>query len=387
MGISRLYSAYALANASLGAAFKAVQLSPLDADARYSLAFEKERSGDIAGALSAMEQATWLRTNDYFLWLELGRLRDRRSDRLGALKAFSKSVELAPFYFQPRWQRGNLLLRMGQQGEAFADLRIAVKSEPSVLPAVIELAWSAYNGDVATVITAIQPQNIEARIAMAHFLVRRGKAQDAVSLLSAPYEIPDEARGEFISELLSSGNALEAYKVWAKSDTVSGIGLVNNGGFEGDFSSSEAGFGWQANGKDSGPRWARVTNDHFEGSHSLMFEFGNGLATDRPLLRQLLLAERDTHYTLSFAVKTQRYLSETPLLVFVVDPRSKEGAVLGQSMPIQDGSRDWQQYSFSFTTTPETQTLRVTLQAQPCSNSPCKAFGYIWLDDFVLTKN
>jgi hypothetical protein len=218
-------------------------------------------------------------------------------------------------------------------------------------------------------------------------LVKHGNAQAAVNLLPAPNEIPDEARGELISELLSSGNAQQAYRVWANMDAVSGIGSVNNGGFESEVFSSEGGFGWQATAEHRGPRWARVTSDRIEGSHSLMFEFSDGLASDQPLLRQLLLAEPATSYTLSFAVRTQKYLSESPLLVFVVDPRSKGSAMLGQSIPIQNGSMDWQHISFNFTTTLDTQTVRITLQAQPCPSSPCKAFGNIWLDDFVLRKN
>ena len=60
---------------------------------------------------------------------------------------FEAAVRLAPFYAQPRWYLGNMLLQAGRLDEGFAELRRAVKSDPSYLPDTIQRATEAFAGD------------------------------------------------------------------------------------------------------------------------------------------------------------------------------------------------------------------------------------------------
>src|SRR2546430_12692165 len=110
----------------------------------------------------------------------LGVTRDENQDEEGALRALRQAVALAPSYAPPRWQLGNLLLRMGQYDEAFAEMRRAAIGNPNLWPNVIDLAWGVYGGDVDLVVKIIQPQTEAARLSLAFFFARHNQPASAL---------------------------------------------------------------------------------------------------------------------------------------------------------------------------------------------------------------
>src|SRR6266446_5512787 len=117
---------------------RALQVAPNDPEARTVLGLLLSRYGEYSDAAMELERAAELRPRDYYLWLELGMTRDQLGDREGAERALRESVRLAPYYARPGWQFGNLLFRLGRANEAFAELRRAAKSDPTLLPATID---------------------------------------------------------------------------------------------------------------------------------------------------------------------------------------------------------------------------------------------------------
>src|SRR6266851_680002 len=102
---------------------------------------------EYAQARDEFQRAAQLRPRDYYLWMLLGVTSDQSGDQEGALRALRQAVALAPSYARPRWQLGNVLLRMGQLDQAFVELRQAAQSNPSLWPNVDDLAWGAYGRD------------------------------------------------------------------------------------------------------------------------------------------------------------------------------------------------------------------------------------------------
>src|SRR5207253_3321882 len=137
------------------------------------------RADESSEAIKEYERAASLRPEDYVLWLELGRARDRESDIEGALAAFAEAKRHAQFYAKPHWQLGNLLFRVGRRDEAFVELRIAASSDPKLLPQAVALAWAAFRGNASAVEEAIQPGTPPSRLALARFFAAHGKAVEA----------------------------------------------------------------------------------------------------------------------------------------------------------------------------------------------------------------
>ncbi len=213
-GVSRLLTTYSLSANSLDAGRKAVALTPRDAEAHFASAALLSFSDDPQRSVNEMELAVALRPVDYTLWQQLGLLRDQFGDTAGALTAFDEAVKRAPFYSQPRWNRGNVLLRSGQYEAAFADLTQAAKSNPEVVPSLIDLAWGVSRGDVSVTEQLAQIDSDKMRIAFARFLARRGKAKEALAQFTAVANVPEAINREIVEQLLAKGAFSEAFQIW-----------------------------------------------------------------------------------------------------------------------------------------------------------------------------
>ena len=203
----------AVSNAK-GAVDRAVALLPADAESHAARAEVLQRIEDYEQARDEFERAVQLRPRDYYLWMLLGVTRDQNQDQAGALRALEQAVALAPSYAQPRWQLGNLLLRMGQLDRAFDELRQAAQSNPSLWPNVDDLAWGVYGRDANTVVRVIQPQTDSARMALALFFARHNQATAALEQFRAIRVKSDNGTEGLLDQLLKARAFGEAYEVW-----------------------------------------------------------------------------------------------------------------------------------------------------------------------------
>ena len=385
-GVSRLLATYSLTARNLGVAKKAVGLTPKDAEAHFVSAVVLGMSNTPAQAGPELEQAIALRPADYTLWQQLGLLRDQSGDKVGALAAFDESIKRAPFYSQPRWNRGNVLLRSGQYDAAFLDLNQAAQSNPDLIPILLDLAWGISRGDVKLTEQLTQIKGDKMRLAFARLLVRRGVAHEAIAQLRDAGEVPEGVRRELIDQLLAKGAFKEAFEVWKSAPAFQSRiwpagPAIYDGGFEGSLSFGETGFGWRV------PRDLQATSISLDfgaahsGSKNLRIEFNGNAKTD---LSQLILVEPSTRYRINFASQSQDVV--TGGLPFLVVNDAAANSKLGQSVPLGKGTTDWQSFSFEFATTPTTTAVVLSLQRENCSTSPCPIFGSVALDSFSLEQ-
>lgn len=371
----------------------ALRLSPSDPEAHFARANVLANSGELSEAVEEFEQAARLRPEDYYLWLMLGTARYQAEDEQGALLAFGEAVRLAPFYAQPHFQLGNELYVAGRQDEAFAELRRAALSDPSLLPYAIDLAWRTSAGDAQAVERIIQPQSTAERLALARFFARHGKTAEAIALFRATNNLSDEDRRGLLDELLKAGKFHEAYEVWAANhdgrsveQSQSALTLIRNGSFEAPINLDEQGFGWQRGRNVQAVRLSLDKDERRDGSHSLRVDFTGGDYDPRhPIISQLVLVDSKSRYRLRFAARTGELVTGGLPVIAVVDA-GKEGTVIAQSKPLPGGTSDWQDYSVEFTTGEGTSAVKIIFQRQNCSSDLCPVFGHAWLDSFSMQK-
>lgn len=395
-GLSRLLSDYGRMESLLPAADEAVRLSPSDPEAHYARALELSEVGQLAEAIHEFEVSIALRPEDYFLWSRLARARAEAGDEEGALTAATKAVQLAPFYARPRWQRGNLLLRVGRRDEAFVELRRAAASDPSLFLSLIDLAWNAMNGDARLVEQSVQPQTTQGRLALARFFAKHGRAAEAVALFGAAgNNASNEDVRALVTEFVATKNFPEAYAAWAGShaeaagnrNAAHAVAVVINEGFESPVSKDDVGFGWQA-ARDAQFVQASIdASEPHSGTRSLHLEFGGNAAQNSPFVSQLVLVEPHTRYRLSFTARTKEIVTGGLPLVVILDANSSDAqTLLAQSNAMSPGTSDWRNYTVPFVTSNMTNAVRIALKRQTCSGAPCPIFGHLWLDDFSLQK-
>src|ERR1700686_3831968 len=254
-GVSRFLSTLAIIQARIEPADEAVRITPSDPEAHYTRALALVNLDRLREAVDEFQQATRLRPHHYYEWLDLGVTLDRLGDQTGADAAVRESIRLAPFFAQPRWQLGNLLYRQGRYEEAFAELRLGAKSNPSLVEELMELAWVAADGDVGTIEALVQPPSRRSHLELAYFLASRGKGSDAVRQVKEAGELGDEVERALlhrtISGLLAAQLFSDAYDAWATThipavdSSAKGPDQVLNRDFVEPIMQNDPGFAWK----------------------------------------------------------------------------------------------------------------------------------------------
>lgn len=365
---------------------QALQLAPNDPEARTVRGLLLARYGEYSDAAVEIEQAAELRPRDYYLWLELGMARDQLGDQDGAERALRESVRLAPYYARPGWQFGNLLFRLGRSDEAFAELRRASRSDPTLLPATIDLAWSAL-GDVNALRSAVQPQSPSEHIALARFLANHGQGKEAVAELRATGAISREDIGALVTDLLAQNAFHDAHEIWeygyqiAKSPDENS--LTYDGGFEKPLEVNEPGFGWQVRENLTGMSLSVDPANPYQGGKSLRIDFHGEPTPTVPAISQIVLVNPRTHYRLQIAARTGDVISGG-LPIVVVSDAAMPGTTLIASEPLASGTSSWHESVLDFTTGERTNAVLLSVRRKPCATEPCPIFGSLWLDAFFL---
>jgi tetratricopeptide (TPR) repeat protein len=358
----------------------------------YARAIILERK-NLQNFVVEYEQAVALRANDYALWLELGRARDRAGDVAGSIAAFEKSANLAPTYAQPRWQLGNALYRAGRTSEAVAQLRLAAESNPKLALPTLTLIWSAVGGDVSRFEQAVAPASSEIELALARFLMKRGNLSAAMRHFRAAGGVKPEEQRELIKDLVATKNFEAAFEVWSTGRGTTVAGEIDNGGFEAPIDLSTAGFGWQLSEKREGVQVSLDPAEHQGGSYSLRVDWNGNADTSLPIVSQLVLVEPNRRYRLEFAARGQDLVMLGLPIVSVSDANelntqsaeSRKNA-FGLSETVPKGSSSWKKYIVEFSTGSQTSAVNIQLSRDNCETAPCPAFGHAWFDDFSLTR-
>lgn len=384
-GFSRLLAKYAMLTDSIPAANQAVNLAPSDAEAHRALATVFSHLRLFDGAKNELETATSLRPNDDYLWLELGNVKDELGDTQGAIAAFNEAVRFAPYYAHTRWQRGNLLLRMGRYPEAFADLRQAALSNRDFVPNLIDLAWGLSRGDVKTTEQLVQLNDDRARRALARFLAKHGQTREAVDQFRlAAASATEENKLDFQRQLIDAKAFKEAFELRTGA-TIAGnetTAVVYDGGFEGPLSFDEVVFGWRIPREQDSVSISLDATQPQSGAKSLRIQFNGNSNPSAALISQTVLVKTQQRYRINFAVRTQDMVTGGLPLISTIDAVS--GQMLGRSAAFPQSSNSWQTLSFEFATLEKTSAVILSLQRTSCSSDPCPVFGFAWLDSFSI---
>ena len=386
-GIGRTMAEQAEATGAATSADRAVKFSPRDAETHFARGALLQATEDYAQAALEFEQAVALRPRDYYLWLMLGVTRDENGDQPGALLALQQSVVLAPTYAPPRWQLGNLLLRMGRTDDAFSELRAAAGSNPLLLPNVIDLAWGIYGNDPRAVVEVIRPKVDSEHLALALFFARHDLAGSAREEFNLIGKLTDPNLRVLLAELLNRRSFSEAYQVWARIHGLSpndGLNEIRDGSFENSLALGERGFGWQVSANVANVEMSVDPHEHQGGSRSLRVEFRGNSNPGQMLLSQIILLKPATHYRLKFAAQEREFVSAALPVLTITDISGKNDVVLGKSAPLSPDKNGWREFQIDFSSAAQTQAIVISLSRENCGQDPCPAFGVLWLDSVAL---
>src|SRR5215217_2082875 len=381
-GFSRLLTRYALITHSTSVADAAVSINPSDPDTHRARAAAYNSEQRQAEATQSLDSAVSLRYRDDYLWIELGNTREELADTQSALAALDQAVRWAPHYAHTHWQRGNLLLRMGQANDAFSELRTAAAANPRYAPNLIDLAWGISRNDLKTTEALLEIKDDNQRLALIRYLARNGKGSevlDQIRLLTAPPST--ETKNELVRLLFDSKAFNASFALWRPSGKMREPSLVD-GGFEDRLVFSDGKFGWIFTPSPT----SLLTIDASEklsGAQSLVINFRGAWPPKTPL-SQIVIVEPASTYRLSFAVKTKDLVTGGPPVIVINDATNDQ--LLGKSENFPTATSPWTKLNVDFTTLPSSQAAVIRLQRNNCDSSPCPIFGTLWLDEFSVEQ-
>lgn len=366
---------------------KAVRLSPGDPRAQVLLGALLEAgaaNSERAAAISRYQTAVALRPDDYLLRLQLARGQELAGDTTAAINSATVAVTLAPFYAQPHWQLGNMLVRAGRADDGFAELRLAGASDPKLFPAVIDLAWQLSGGKVEYVLAATEPRSPDAYKALANFFKKHDQIAAAIRMIEAGGTATAPERRAYVAELIAAGKFRDARVLWGRPRDPAEPARLFDAGFEDEIDLDEPGFSWRASTADRELALSLDNANAREGRASLRVDFGGAANAGAEVLSQLVLVEPATQYRLDFAVRTENLISGGLPNLSVFDATNNK--LLGQTGAFPQTTNGWQDTTVNFTTGASTTAVRVSLGRQTCAAPQCPIFGKLWLDDFSLER-
>ncbi len=384
VGLARNFAENAALMNDRSAADRGVRWLPNDAETHTSRGLVLQRRGDYRLAITEFERAAQLRPRDYFPWMLLGVTRDLNGDPGGAARALRQSIALAPAYGKPHWLFGNLLLRSGQFDEAFRELRFAAKSNPALLPNVIDLAWGITRHEPLRTIDAIQPDSDGAHLALAIYFASHQQGSAALDQFRKVVKISQENTDRLLTELLRAKQFVQAYEVWTRTHGGAGrTPWLLNGDFEEEIAVGKSGFGWQIPAGMANVTMSVDAAQFQTGTRSLRLDFRGDADPSKTLLSQFMIVKPGTKYRLTFRAMTKDFVSAAPALIVVTDATDDKQQPLAKSALLTNAGA-WQEFVAEFSVPAGAQAIEIALTRQPCATQPCLAFGTLWLDSFRL---
>lgn len=369
----------------------AVGLAPGDPQTHYALAVLGEKNfspEELEKSLDEFERATALAPEDFRLWLELGRARERRGDAAGAEAAMRRALQLAPNYALVEWTLGNFLLRSGRTAEGFDRIRRAAETDEYRRAAAIAVAWQIFDGDVSQIERAFGGSaNLSSTLAV--FAARQKRFDEAANVWNALAAEEKQAQKENGEQLLNHLVAAKKYRaaltVLTSLETAAAPpqfapGKIYNGDFELDLKREKAGvFDWQiADGVQ--PQIGYDDAQRASGSRSLKIIFNSSDGRDFRQISQIVAVETVRKYTFAAFYKSE--LKTTAALHWEIADAA-DGKVLAATDSTANAA-EWTLLKTEFTTGATTEAITVRLVRDACKSIICPITGKVWFDNFSL---
>ena len=347
-------------------------------------------AGDPNEAIKAFQKAIQDNPLSAYYWMNLAAAYESVGDMADARDAFSHAREVYPLSAQVAWNYGNFLLREQQLAEGYAEIQLAVRSDPALLPLAISRAWRS-NHDVNTLLNQVLPTDQEAYFQSLDFFASAQQAEAGLTVwqrlisLGKPFALSRSF--QFLDELIREDRAVEAVRVWRQALVAASVSnqepqngsVIWNGNFAGDF--TNGGLGW---------RWDNPIGISIDfdaamakgNGRSVRVDFGGGNNPDLTQPLEFVPVEPAHAYHFRGYLRTESISTESGMRFLIYDPHH-QGAVDLQTENLA-GTHLWSAAELQVVTGPETHFLVVSLRRNTSRLFDNKLSGTVWIADLTM---
>ncbi|MGB8541374.1 MAG: hypothetical protein WCD49_07020 [Candidatus Acidiferrales bacterium] len=350
-------------------------------------------AGDPHEAIKAFQKAIQDDPLSSYYWMNLAGAYESVGDISHARDAFSHARQVYPLSAQVAWNYGNFLLRQQQPAEGYAEIQLAVRSDPTLLPLAISRTWRS-NHDVDVLLSQVLPSDENAYFQALDFFASAQQADAGLKvwqrLVSSGKPLALPRSFPFLDELIREDRAADAVRVWRQALGAAGVSnqepqngsVIWNGNFVGDF--TNGGLGW---------RWNAVIGASIdfdaamaEGKgRSVRLDFGGGNNTEISQPFEYVPVEPGHTYRFQGYMRTESISTESGMRFSIYDPHHHNAVDL-QTENLT-GTHLWNAAELQVVTGPETHFLVVSLRRDPSRLFDNKLSGTVWIADLSLVPD
>jgi hypothetical protein len=378
------------------ALLKALALDPANPDLHYRLGLSYCNSLEDFHPTEGLQQlhhAIALNHRQPVYWSGLASACQALGDKSCADRAIQRALELSPMAPHYYWEAANHYLLEGQADTALAQFRKLIELDPSYAAQTFRLSLSMLDNPQEVYQRVLAGQmNPGLNLAYISFLTAHGKGSDAYPIWketlagNRPFILSSAAT--YIDWLIQYGQDHEALEAWhaleqrgiVKSPPGDVPGsLVFNGSFEQD--PLNTGLDWRI--RKVPYTWVEVDNSGaYLGQNCLEVDFTVSRNDEYEPVTESVPVAPDHTYLLEAYVRSDSISSDTGPRLRVVDPAC--ASCLDASTEGTVGTTNWHQVSLSFSTSPTTYWVRLSVWRPRSRSFPTDITGTFWLDAVTL---
>ena len=348
-------------------------------------------NSDLPGAIKDYRKAVQDDPRSAHFWMDLASAYEASGEDGRARDAYLQAQSVYPASAEVAFYLGNFLLREQEYPAAYAELRRAVKADPSLLPATISRTWRS-SENVDELLNDVLPPNTEAYLDALDFFATIQQVQPAIAvwprLVALGKPFPLARVYSFFEELIRADRSAEARSAWRQAlasaglphDEPGGENLVWDGNFVHNF--INAGLDW---------RWQPLLDAEMSvdpepapnGSRAIRIDFngGSNLLISAPA--QFVPVEPRRRYHFHGYIRTEGITTESGMRFYITDP-NHNGALSVETDNLT-GSHSWTPAEADFETGPDTHFLLVELYRAESRLFENKIEGTVWIADISVT--
>jgi tetratricopeptide (TPR) repeat protein len=348
-------------------------------------------NSDLPGAIDDYQKALHDDPRSAHFWMDLASAYEASADNARAREAYRQAESVYPASAEVAFHFGNFLLREEEYPAAYAELRRAAHSDPSLLPTAISRAWRS-SEDVDELLNDLLPPDTEAYLQALDFFASIHKAEPGLAvwqrLVALGKPFPLDRVSSFFEELISADRADEARVAWFQALVAAGLphdepanqNLVWDGGFAHDFTNT--GLDW---------RWTPLPNAQMSvdpesapnGSRAIRIDFNGGSNLSILAPAQFVPVKPGQRYHFHAYMRTEGITTESGMRFNITDPN--HGDALSVQSDNFTGSHPWTPVEADFETGPSTHFILVQLFRAPSKLFENKIEGTVWIADLAVT--
>ena len=326
-------------------------------------------------------------------WMELGTAYELEGRTDEARRAFQEAKESYPTSADVSWRYGNFLLRQGDQGLAYSELKRAIAADPNRAAAAFSRAYRS-NPDIQQILGELLPARQDVYLPVIKAAADAKQLAVAQTVWNALMELHPKLTfldvNSLAAPLKQDREYLAARRIWDEGVATMTLpsllqpqlSVVWDPSFESGINGYV--YSWGFRPIEQGVRIEFDNTEHTSGGgqQSLRLSFDGKHNPDLESVCTDVNVQPSTNYYFSGWIKTKDLTTENGVQFRII--ALGEGRVSATDTRNVHGTNPWTEVELNWTSPSDTHHVQICIRREPSDNPDVRISGTAWVDDVNL---